>query len=77
MAYEADGQHAIRDFPAEFLDDDMLMRFADELFRPDVRGDNWHGVHDALEDYIWQEYELVLDDYFDWEDYGEWYDATH
>lgn len=68
---------AIEGFPDEFRSDDILMDFVDMLFDESLRGDDWHSVRDAIEDYIWDEYELVFDDYFDWEDYGEWYDSTH
>lgn len=70
-------EEVIRDFPVEFRSDPTVMDYTSELFNPSVRGDEWHGIHNALYDYIWEEYELVLDDYLDWDDYGEWYDSTH
>lgn len=53
------------------------MSFFDEMFDERLRGDDWHGIHDGLEDYVWDEYELTLDDFIDWAEYGEWYDSTH
>lgn len=63
------------DFPDEILEDQMFVDFLDSFFQKGLTGDNWHGIHDALEDYMWEEYGLIFDDYIDWDDYGEWYEG--
>lgn len=68
---------AVGGLPFELQQDDDFMGFFTKLFDERLRGDDWHAVHDGLEDYLWDEYELALDDFIDWEDYGEWYDSTH
>lgn len=68
---------ATRDFPATFREDTQMMNHVGNLFDRDLQGDEWHITRDAMERYIWDEYELVMDDFFHWEDYGEWYEATH
>lgn len=65
------------DFPETLREDEILMDFIDQLFDENLRGDDWHAIRDGIADYMWDEYLDVLDDYFDWEDYGEWYDSTH
>lgn len=68
---------AVERLPETLVEDDTFMYFFGQLFDESLRGDQWHGVHDALEDYLWAEYELVLDDFVDWEEYGAWYDSVH
>lgn len=63
--------------PEALQEDDMFVGLFEEMFNENLRGDEWYGVHDALEDYLWDEYDLALDDFIDWDDYGEWYDSTH
>lgn len=70
-------QDQTADFPQEFKDDDVLMNFVGSLFDEQLTGDQWHFTRDGLEEYLWSEYELVFDDFFDWADYGEWYDSVH
>lgn len=62
-------------FPEELRTDDTFMGFVDVFFSGDLKGDDWHGVHEGLEDYLWDEYGLIFDDYIDWADYGDWYDG--
>jgi|RhiMethySRZTD1v2_1073278.scaffolds.fasta_scaffold04054_25 hypothetical protein len=64
-----------QNWPTELLFDEDFMHWADVFLDSGNRGDDWHATHDFLEDWLWENYELVLDDYIDWKDYGEWYDA--
>lgn len=68
---------AVERLPDALVEDDIFMDFFDQMFDERLRGDDWHGIHDGLEDYVWAEYELTLDDFIDWAEYGEWYDSTH
>lgn len=63
--------------PDALQDDETFMPFFSQLFDERLRGDDWHATHNALQDYLLEKYELVLDDFFDWREYGEWYDSIH
>lgn len=64
-------------WPAELLADPDFMHWADYWLDEQTVGDDWHNAHDFLEDWLWDNYELVLDDYMDWRDYGDWYESVH
>lgn len=69
--------HGAELLPEEVYDDDIFMSFFDQLWDPDMAGSDWHYLHEALLDYADEHFDIDLDEYIDWEDYGEWYDSTH
>jgi hypothetical protein len=65
------------DFPTELYAEQDFLNLANVFFDESTKLDSWHAAKDALEHYLWDEWRLVLDDYFAFDrDYGEWYDAT-
>jgi hypothetical protein len=61
-------------FPEELLRDPEFTDWLNVFLEDTMKGDDWHSMHDWLENWLWDEYGLVLDEYFDWADYGDWYD---
>ena len=46
------------------------------LFNEDLNPEDRAAFYWALEEYLWDEYGMDMDDYFDWESYREWYEAA-
>ena len=70
-------QHAFEQFPQSWQIDEIVQIRFERIF-DDYRAD-WDGAqseYNSLADYIYQEYGEDLDDYFDWDDWRENYDAT-
>ena len=69
MYHDAFGEYAAmaEDRTLQLLFDAALF----EEMTPRERDD----VYAALQDYLWDEYEIDFDDVFDWEDYREWYSS--
>lgn len=53
--------------------DENLQMLYDSAFFGDLGGADRQTVYEMLVDYLHDEYDLDLDDVFDWEAYREWY----
>jgi len=63
-------------FPTWVQEDSLFQGLFDNLFD---KGNNWdeaHEWHDALDHYLSDEWDIDLDDYFDWDDWRSNYDAA-
>lgn len=63
------------DFPDWVQEDEIFQRYFDHLFDPGNDWDQAHDWHDRLDTYLHDEWDIDLDDYFDWDDWRDSYDA--
>lgn len=57
-------------------DQNLQLLFDVALFDHDIRPEERDYVMETLQDYLWDEYGIDLDDVMDWEAYKEWYDGV-
>ena len=62
-------------FPDWVQEDEIFQRYFDHLFDPENNWDEAHRWHDQLNDYLHDEWDIDIDDYFDWDDWRDSYDA--
>lgn len=77
--YESGHDHAeacFERFPDWVQDDGIFQNLFDNLFDKTNNWDEAHEWHDSLDAYLRGEYDIDLDDYFDWEDWRQNYDES-
>lgn len=56
--------------------DDNLQFLFEEIFDEDLKPWEREAVFDAIDEYLWDTYEIDFYQEFDWEAYREWYDSA-
>lgn len=77
--YEPGHDHAAEvfdKFPEWVQEDGIFQGLFDNLFDKDNNWDEAHEWHDSLDAYLRGEWDIDLDDYFDWEDWRANYDES-
>ncbi len=77
MSFDWENHPEILDFPDYIMGDNQVIDLTDQLFTEGVTGSEWWDAWDDLENYLWDEYHLVLGEYWDPGEYGEWYDSVN
>lgn len=62
-----------KDYPEAYADVYAQNMFHEAFFDFEFENHEREAMHEILEDYFWEEYELDFDELFDWEGYREWY----
>ena len=57
--------------------DEVLQMYYHATFFAGVNGERQANIYERLVTYMDDEYEIEMDDVFDWEAFAEWYEATH